>query len=55
MFKLPQSKNIYKKARKEGIMKFCTYCDKLSYTSKVTLDGRKIYYCDDHADNIAVD
>jgi len=36
-------------------MKFCTYCDKLSYTSKVTIDGRKIYYCDDHADNIAVD
>ena len=36
-------------------MKFCTYCDKLSYTSKVTRDGKKIYYCDDHADRIAVD
>jgi hypothetical protein len=36
-------------------MKFCTYCDKLSYTSKVTLHGTKIYYCDDHADRIAVD
>ena len=36
-------------------MKFCTYCDKLSYTSKTTVDGRRIYYCDDHAYNIAVD
>ena len=36
-------------------MKFCTYCDKLSYTSKVTIHGKTIYYCDDHADRIAVD
>ena len=36
-------------------MKFCTYCDKLSYTSKLTVSGTKIYYCDDHADRIAVD
>ena len=55
MFKLPQSQNIYKKKREEDKMKFCTYCDKLSYTSKVTRDGKKIYYCDDHAYNIAVD
>jgi hypothetical protein len=36
-------------------MKFCTYCDNLSYTSKTTVDGKRIYYCDDHAYNIAVD
>ena len=36
-------------------MKFCTYCDKLSYTSKLTLDGKMIYYCLDHANNITVD
>ena len=36
-------------------MNFCTYCDKLSYTSKLTLDGKMIYYCSDHALNITVD
>ncbi len=55
MFKLPQSKNICKKKREEDKMNFCTYCDKLSYTSKLTLDGKMIYYCSDHALNIVVD
>jgi hypothetical protein len=36
-------------------MKFCTYCDKASYTSKLTLDGRVIYYCMEHSINIIVD
>ena len=35
--------------------KACSYCDKLSYTSKVVRDGSKIYYCDNHSVNIAVD
>jgi len=36
-------------------MKFCTYCDKLSYTSKIMKDGSIKYYCSDHALNISVD
>jgi hypothetical protein len=36
-------------------MKFCTYCDKLSYTSKLTSKGKIIYYCLEHAINILVD
>ena len=36
-------------------MKFCSYCDKLSYTSKILSDGTIKYYCSDHAINISVD
>lgn len=36
-------------------MKFCSYCDKLSYTSKVLVDGSMKYYCDEHAKYISVD
>ena len=35
-------------------MKFCSYCDKLSYTSKIMKDGSIKYYCSDHALNISV-
>jgi len=36
-------------------MKFCSYCDKLSYTSKIMKDGSIKHYCSDHALNISVD
>ena len=36
-------------------MKFCTYCVKLSYTSKLLQDGSMKFYCLEHAVNIAVD
>ncbi len=36
-------------------MKFCSYCDKLSYTSKVLVDGSMKYYCDEHSKYIVVD
>ena len=36
-------------------MKFCSYCDKMSYTSKILADGTIKYYCSDHALNIVVD
>ena len=36
-------------------MKFCSYCDKLSYTSKLTVEGIMKYYCLEHAINISVD
>ena len=36
-------------------MKFCTYCDKASYTSKLLVDWSMKYYCLEHAINITVD
>jgi hypothetical protein len=36
-------------------MNYCTYCEKIPYTSKLTLEGKMIYYCSDHALNITVD
>lgn len=35
--------------------KLCSYCNKMSYTSKLLQDGSMKYYCLEHASNIAVD
>lgn len=36
-------------------MNYCTYCEKIPYTSKMLTDGSMRYYCSDHALNIVVD
>ena len=36
-------------------MRFCSYCDKASYTSKLLQDGSMKFYCLEHALNIVVD